>query len=135
MNIIRSELGIDSSHLRFKKSHFSYRINYFTKKKKQSKAIMKRKPTKKIWRSKKEPNISSDTHEERKIVVKVFECDSQRSVFIKSVENSLQFSLSCSKQLFKELKKLSSKNYLRFIIESIYLKVELPWRIAFPPWF
>ena len=64
---------------------------------------MSKKPNKKNQEKKEKTKINQSKYEDRDIIIKVSESESNRSILKKSNKKLLQIILSSSKELFKEL--------------------------------
>ena len=94
---------------------------------------MSKKPNKKTQANKEEAKINQSKSEDRDIIVKVSESESNRSILIKSNQDLLQVILSSSQELFKELKLLTSDDYKRLMTESIDSNIKVDKSVIFPP--
>ena len=94
---------------------------------------MSKKPNKKTQANKEEAKINQRKSEDRDIIVKVSESESNRSILIKSNQDLLQVILSSSQGLFKELKLLTSDDYKRLMTKSIDSNIKVDKSVIFPP--
>ena len=94
---------------------------------------MSKKPNKKTQANKEEAKINQSKSEDRDIIVKVSESESNRSILIKSNQDLLQVILSSSQELFKELKLLTSDDYKRLMTKSIDSNIKVDKSVIFPP--